>query len=297
MKKYNLTFVFVLFSIGAIFAQNDSTKVKKLYPRPPIYGIPAKTLPKGKIIYRSYFTFSDYAMKYNVGSQQMVELPDGMSFRSFSYTPKFRYGLTNKFTMIANFPMYYKQMDNNGMVMEGLGFGDMILAGLYKFYHNKPKQLIFSGLLFTKYPTGKSSNLKIDELPLGTGSYDGGIAILPEKEFGELDLRLSAFYIFRSANRDNVDLGDVQNYSVSAAYNFSKKFIAETTVLYKSIANNEKNGKVLPDTYSKLSQLIVGAQYRLAHSFLIQAAIPVTLYAKTPFSSNYNLWLGIYYLW
>ena len=295
MKKIIFALV-ILLGVSKIFAQ-DTIKPKKLMPRPPIYGIPAKTLPKGKTIYRSYFTFSDYTMMYNTEKKQMIDLPQGMSFQAFSYTPKLRYGLTNNLTLIANFPLYYKTLQSYSGDKTGYGLGDIQTALLYKFYHNKQKKFLVSGLLYSKLPTGKSTNLGMAELPLGTGSFDAGVALMPEKEIGKFDIRLSAFYIYRSKNKTGVDLGDVQMYSFSTAYNFSKKLIAEGTILYKSIANNSKNGTTITNSYVKISQVILGAQYRLATRFLVQAAVPVTLYAKAPFSSDYDVWLGIYYLW
>ena len=298
MKRIVLgVLLFFVSGISFAIAQNDTGNGKKLMPRPPIYGIPAKTLPKGKAIYRSYFTWYNFSQMYNQESGEMTGLPENMSFRSLSYTPKFRYGLTNRITLIANFPLYYNVMNKNGFVKKGIGPGDVQAALLYKFYHNKQKRFLISGLLYTKWPTGKASGLQENQLALGTGSYDAGLALMPEKEIGRFDMRLSAFYVFRSKNSADVALGDVQMLSFSTAYNFSTKFIAEGTILYKSALNNRKEGEIIPDTYARLSQLIVGGQYRIAPAFLIQAAVPVTLYAKTPFSSKYGVWIGIYYLW
>lgn len=133
-KSVFLPIVLILFFVNNLFAQKDDTKTK-LYPRPPIYGIPAKTLPKGKIIYRSYFTFSDYTEMWN--GTKMTDLPSGMNFQSYSYTPKFRYGLTKRITLIANIPLYYKAMSSSTSDKTGIGLCDVIVAGLYKFYHNK----------------------------------------------------------------------------------------------------------------------------------------------------------------
>ena len=298
MKKITIILAGLLLLKGATaFGQNDKTQAKKkLMPCPPIYGIPAKTLPQGKFIYRSYLTFTSYSQMYSATKEKMVSLPDGMNFTAFSYTPKLRYGITNKLTLIANFPLYYKTLYNNGTEKYGKGLGDIKAALLYRFYFNKSKKFLLSGLLFSKYPIGKYMKLDDDEMPLGSGSYDGGIALLPEKEFGKWDMRLSAFYIYRSKNKLDVDLGDVQSYSFSSAYNFSKNFIAEGTVLYKSTFNNKKNDVVLPNTYTNLTQVVIGAQYRLARTFLLQAAIPITISAKTPFASKYDIWFGIYYL-
>jgi hypothetical protein len=57
-----------------IIAQNDSSNRKIVLPQPPVYGIPAKTLSKDKIIYRSYFTFSNFTEMWN--SAKMNDLPE-----------------------------------------------------------------------------------------------------------------------------------------------------------------------------------------------------------------------------
>jgi len=298
MKKiiFSIVSVFIIFSTNIGYAQQDSIKTKKILPRPPIYGIPAKTLPQGKFIYRSYFTFTNYSQMYSATKEKMIDLPSGMDFQNYSYTPKLRYGLTKRLTLIANFPLYYKQLKNGTITKKGVGFGDAVVAGLYKFYFNKKKHFLISGLLFSKYPTGKTNKLKSDELPLGSGTYDFGVAILPEKEFGKLDVRFSAFYLLRGENNQKVDLGNLQSYSISTAYNFSKNFIAETSILYKSTTDNQLNGNKITDSNTYLSQIIIGAQYRLAPTFLLQTAVPITLSSKIPFSSNYDVWFGIFYL-
>jgi len=297
MKKNHLILTLLIMLSTVVFAQNDTVKVKKLMPRPPIYGIPTKTLPKGKIIYRSYFTFTDFSSMYSTQKSDMISLPNDMSFQSYSYTPKLRYGITNKLTFIANFPVFYKDLNHAGNVKTGIGLGDIVASTLYNFYHNKKKKFFLSGLLYTKLPTGKSSNLNTNELPLGTGSFDAGIALLSEKEIKKFDMRLNAFYIYRGQNKAGINLGDAQMFAFSTAYNFSKKFIVEGSILYKQSLNNFKDKQELPDTYIHLSQFIIGAQYRLAPRFLIQAAVPVTLFAKTPFSSNYDAWLGFFILY
>lgn len=298
MKKLKIVFTLILLiAATTVFAQSDTTHHKKLYPRPPIYGIPAKTLPQGHLIYRSYFTYSNYTMMYNSSQGQMTQLPSGMTLRSYSYTPKLRYGLTNQLTLIANFPLIDKVMSNSTITKIGKGLGDIKTALLYRFYFNKQKKILVSALLYSKWPTGKAKNLARDELPIGTGSYDAGLAIMPEKEIGKWDMRFSAFYIYRSKNPSGIDLGDVKLFSMSAAYDWSRDFITEATILYKTASDNVKNGQTLVGSYSRISQLVLGAQYRITRTFLVQAAMPITLYAKAPFSSKYDLWLGIYYLW
>ena len=298
MKKLRILLALLFVLVGTMgFAQKDTLHTKKLYPRPPIYGIPAKTLPHGHLIYRSYFTYSDFTSMYSSKQGQMVSLPSNMSFTTYAYTPKLRYGLTNRLTLIANFPLVYKVMRKDNLTKIGRGLGDIQTAMLYRFYFNKQKRFLISGLLYSKLPTGKATQITTGELPLGTGSYDVGVALMPEKEFGKLDMRLSAFYIYRSKNPAGVDLGDVQMVSLSTAYNWSRNFITEATVLYKYADNNRKAGQVLPGTYVKKAQLVLGAQYRLSRTFLLQAAVPVTLYAHAPFSSKYDLWIGFFYLW
>ena len=122
MKKiiFSIVSVFIIFSTNIGYAQQDSIKTKKILPRPPIYGIPAKTLPQGKFIYRSYFTFTNYSQMYSATKEKMIDLPSGMDFQNYSYTPKLRYGLTKRLTLIANFPLYYKQLKNGTITKKGV---------------------------------------------------------------------------------------------------------------------------------------------------------------------------------
>ena len=261
-----------------------------LTPRPPIYGIPAKTLPRGHWIFRGYAVFPHFNRMLNAKTGEMMALPAGTEFVSDSYTLKIRYGILNNLTAIANIPYVHKGLSTPKIKKTGDGLGDVIGALLYKFYVDKPHRFLLSGLLFTKWPTGKADHLDATELPLGTGSFDAGLAVLPEWEFGKWDMRWSAFYIRRGRNKASLDLGDVTSLSWSTAYNFSRNFIAEGTLLYKSTAKDDAN----PSYH--VFRFIPGFQYRLRRTFLVQFVFPVDLNSKVKFGADYETWFGLYYL-
>lgn len=281
--------LFLSFLLITLLFSFTSAQSMKLTPRPPIYGIPAKTLPQGRWIFRGYAVFPHFTQKLN-SKGQMIDLPDGTDFTSNSYTLKIRYGILNRLTAIVNIPYVHKKLSSPKGNKSGDGLGDVVGALLYKFYHNKVHRFLISGLLFTKSPTGKADKLKETELALGTGSFDAGLAVLPEWEFGKWDMRWSAFYIRRGKNKQNIDLGDVASFSWSAAYNFSRNFIAEGTLLYKTIAKDDANPQY------HLFQFIPGIQYRLKRTFLVQFVFPLTIDAKMKFAANYENWFGLYYL-
>jgi len=273
-----------------------SAPLKKLTPRPPIYGIPAKTLPQGKWIFRGYWILPQFDKMYNSEKGAMVNIPSSLNFTSNTAILKIRYGLTNRLTAIFNLPYINKRLEKPGIVKTSAGPGDVIGALLWNAHHNKKTRFLYSFLLFTKYPTGVANNLTATQLPLGSGSFDVGAAFLPEKEFGKWDMRWSAFYILRGKNKQDINLGDALSFSWSAAYNFSKKFIAEGTLLYKQTGDNSKNGNSIADSNTWLLQFIPGIQYRIARTFLTQLAMPITLQSKRPFSDTYEPWIGLYYL-
>ena len=285
MPRFLLAIAMLIFVLNIRFVS-----AQKLTPRPPIYGIPAKTLPQGHWIFRGYAVFPHFTQQLDKNTDKMVDFPEGTNFTADSYTLKIRYGILNRLTVIVNIPYLHKHMTTPKIEKTGDGLGDVIGALLYKFYVNKPHRFLLSGLLFTKSPTGKADHLSATQLALGTGSFDAGLALMPEWEFGKWDLRWSAFYIRRGENKQNVDLGDVTSLSWSTAYNFSRDFIAETTLLYKTIAKDDANPQY------HLFQFIPGVQYRLARTFLIQLVAPVTLSAKLKFVSEYETWLGLYYM-
>ena len=292
----NVKYILVALSIFFLNSHSFGLTKKQLTPRPPIYGIPAKTLPQGKWIFRGYWILPQYDKMYSAEKGEMVNIPEGIKFSSNSVILKVRYGLTNRLTAIVNLPYVYKKMEKPGITKNNSGIGDLIGALLWKAHYNPHKRFLYSFLLFTKYPTGTSSNLSQTELPLGSGSFDIGAAFLPEKEFGKWDMRWSAFYVLRGKNKEQVDLGNVTSFSWSTAYNFSRNFIAEGTFLYKMIGNNSKNGKTIENTNAHLIQAIPGIQYRINHTFLIQLAMPVTLSSRLTFSDTFEPWIGWYYL-
>lgn len=288
MRPKNLLSILM---VSLIFSFSSAQSMK-LTPRPPIYGIPAKTLPQGHWIFRGYAVFPHFTQMLNSKTGKMMDLPDGTDFTSNSYTIKIRYGILNRLTAILNIPYAHKRLSTPKIEKTGDGLGDVVGALLYKFYVNKPHSFLISGLLFTKSPTGKADdgNLKATEMPLGTGSFDAGLALLPEWEFGKWDMRWSAFYIMRGQNKQSVDLGDMTSFSWSTAYNFNRNIIAEGTLLYKTIAKDDANPQY------HLFQFIPGIQYRIKRTFLVQLVFPLTIDAKMKFSANYENWFGLYYL-
>jgi len=178
-----------------IISLNSATFAQHLTPRPPLFGIPAKTLPQNHWVFRSYWIYNDYNSMWSSTDNSMTNVPGGLNFNTNFLWGKIRYGITNNLTAIVNIPYVHKSFTNNGISKTGSGLGDIIGALLYKFHNDKPNRFLISGLLFTKSPTGKYSGLGKNELATGTGSFDYGIAILPEKELGKWDIRLSAFYL------------------------------------------------------------------------------------------------------
>ena len=295
MKRFKWIGLSVL-ALALIVGIPAAKAAKKLTPRPPIYGIPAKTLPQGKWIFRGYVILPQFDKMYNAGKGEMVDIPTGMKMSATTVVAKFRYGVTNRLTAIVNIPYIHKEFTKPGITKSSTGAGDVIGALLYKLIHNRRQKFLFSALLFTKYPTGQSANLGPTEMPLGTGSFDIGAAVLPEKEIGKWDLRWSAFYIHRGKNKSEVDLGDALSFSWSSAYNFSRNLIAEGTLLYKMTGNNSKGGKEIANSGTHVFQVIPGVQYRIRRTLLLQVAMPITLSSQRPFSDTLEPWLGWYYL-
>ncbi len=293
MKKIkNLLFAALLLALFGNFSAN----AQKLLPRPPLFGIPAKTLPQNHWVIRGYWIYDNYTTMWNKTENKMTDIPSSISFKTNIVWGKIRYGITNNLTFILNVPYVNKSMVKNGVTKSGVGLGDVIGALLYKFYHNKKDRFLLSGLLFTKSPTGKVNNLTADELPLGTGSFDYGLAILPEKEFGKWDMRWSAFYLKRGKNNDDVDLGNVVSLEWSTAYNFSKKLIFENSLYYKRAFENSKNGTNIENSDSYVFQIIPAVQYRFGNSFFVQVVVPFNIYQKRTFGNAYETWLGLYYM-
>ena len=288
--------LFWAFALQLVAAPVATRAASHLTPRPPIYGIPAKTLPRGHWVVRGYWIVPRTNRWFSPTQARMVSLPPGWSFSSASLVGKIRYGVTSRLTAVVNVPYVRKRLSTPYAAKDGAGLGDVIVAALYKLHHNKHRRFLLSALLFSKWPTGRSGNLRPEKLPLGTGSVDLGFALMPEKEIGRWDMRWAGFYIARGKNKDGVDLGDVVNLSWSLAYNVSRRLIAEGTLLYKRSAENREGGRLLRNTDTRLVQAILGAQVRLKRTVLAQLAVPATLSEKRPFGSDVEIWVGLYAL-
>ncbi len=286
----------ILLVIVAVMAFSFSTEAQKLFPHPPLFGFPAKTLPQSHWVLRGYWINNNYDKMWNGTESKMIDTPENISFSTNVYWGKVRYGITSNLTFIMNVPYVQKSFKKNGIEKSGIGLGDIIGALLYKFYHNKKEKFLLSGLLFTKSPTGKYQNIGSSEMPLGTGSFDYGFALLPEKEIGKWDFRLSAFYLVRGNGAAGENFGDLISCALSGAYNFSKKIIAETTLNYKKTFDNRKDGVDVSDSDTYLLQIVPGIQYRIGDRFFIQAVAPVNLVQKRAFGDSYETWLGLYYM-
>lgn len=263
---------------------------KPLTPRPPIYGIPAKTLPRKRLIIRGYFIYPHFVRKYNPRSGIMEKLPPGTSLRVESFVLKLRYGITSRLTAIANFPFVGKKFSTPSFAKSSSGIGDSIGALLFKLHHDRKNRFITSVLLWSKWPTARTKNLSSDEIPLGTGSYDYGIALLPEKEFGKWDLRWCFFYKIKGKNYQGKDQPNQIILSWSTAYNLSYRFIPEVSLVY----TKEFPGAGEPAFYSV--KMVAGGQFRIKRTFLVQAAALANLKARLPFADDFTLWLGFYSL-
>ncbi len=261
----------------------------KLIPRPPIYGIPAKTLPKKRMIVRGYFIYPNFALRYNPSRDEMESLPEGMKLKAETFVLKLRYGITNRITAIANLPLISKSFTTESFSKSSTGLGDCVGALLFKIHHDKRQRFLSSFLLWAKFPTARTSNLSPQELPLGTGSYDYGFAFLPEKELGKWDLRWSVFYKVRGKDYRGEDLANEITLSWSTAYNLSYRTIPEVSLVYNRTLSSSG-----PAYY--YLKAVAGVQFRLMRTFLLQAVFLKNITAKLPFADRYAIWLGFFKL-
>ncbi len=280
--KRRLAFMLAMASI--VYAAAGS-----LIPRPPIYGIPAKTLPKKRLILRGYLIHPYFSLRYNPSKDSMETIPEGEQFKVWTFVLKLRYGITNRITAIGNFPLVSKSLTTPTLTKSSIGIGDCVGALLFKFHHDKKRRFLTSFLLWSKFPTAKTHSISPQQLPLGTGSFDYGFAFLPEKELGRWDLRWSIFYRVKGKNTEGKNLPDELTLSWSTAYNPSYRVIPEVSLVYNRTLNS--SGPV----YHYL-KAVAGVQFRLSRTFLFQIVFLKNISAKLPFSDKYSLWLGFFQL-
>lgn len=291
-KKFKQKIMVFFLAIILIFMFQISLKAKdkKLTPKPPIYGIPAKTLPKSKLIVRGYFIHPFFDKEYDKTKNSMIPIPSNTKLIANTFVLRIRYGITDRVTAILNLPLVSKSFTTPLFDKASTGIGDTVAALLFKAYHNKKNKFLTSVLAYSKFPTAKTDNLSSNEIPLGTGSYDYGFAILPEKEFGKWDLRWSGFYKFKGENYKNIPQGNEFTLSWSTAYNLSYRLIPEVSLIYNKIFSTE----ISPDFY--YLKIGAGLEYRLKRKVLFQILALKDLSSKLPYSDSFSLWIGFFTL-
>ncbi len=286
-----------MFLVGLIFISfNSIVNAQELTPHPPLFGFPSKPMPVGHWVVRGYWMYNNYDLKYNNAEQSMSAIPENFSYSTNVVWGKVRYGISKRITAVVNLPYINKTMKNGNVSKTGNGLGDIITALRYNLYANKKSKFWFTTLLYAKFATGKSTDLTATELPTGTGSFDYGLIFIPEKSFGNLDMRFSAAYFVRGKNNADVDLGDLLWFSLMSDYNLSNRIIVEASLNYKRTFLNNKNGVNIENSDTYLFQILPGIEYRFGHRFYIQGVVPINLSQKRPFGNRYETWLGLYYM-
>jgi hypothetical protein len=292
MNKLLTVFFVSLLLIGF----NTRVNAQELTPHPPLFGFPAKPMPVGHWVVRGYWMYNDYNLKYNNSENKMTDIPENFSYSTNVVWGKVRYGISKKMTAVVNVPYLNKTIKSGTISKTGNGLGDIITALRYNIYANKKARFWFTTLLYAKFATGKTINLKSDELPTGTGSFDYGLIFIPEKSFGDLEMRFSASYFLRGKNSSNVDLGDLLWLSLMSDYYLSDRIIIEGSINYKRTFLNSKNGMNMENSDTYLLQILPGIEYRIGHRFYLQGVAPINIIQKRPFGNKYETWFGLYYM-
>ena len=280
MKRIILLTLLLLWSWG--FSQSPLS-------RRTISGIQFQTIHKGNWQIANQATFPTFLKIYDTQSGNMIPLPETFVRTEVMFQSEILYGISNSLNLFARIPFRWRNYYSPDLTQKNKGFGDLALGGYFQFAGNWNGEVLFIA------PTGEANNLKTSELPLGDGVFQAGAMINGALNVGKVPLVVSAFYLYRGANKQKTDLGDRLGVQLSAYQHYSTSygnFATELGLRYQfQMQDRADNSSTASDEFHHLV-FFPGIQYYYNTQFRSGIQIPVTIYHRQSWFTEYAIMLN-----
>ena len=220
-----------------------------------------------------------YSDKYYVDNSDYISYPYDGDFEDYNLNYYGEYGITDRLSLIGS--VYYKMLfkEDDTIDMESKGIGDIDLALKYNLVdHAVLGVLSVQGLV--KIPEAYDED---DDLPLGTGQWDGELKLLYGRSLYPLlpgYVNLEAGYRWR-----NEDPDDEFRFLAEAGMNFGQKWYGRVK-LDGTICIESESGDI--DAYGNptatenydLIKLDVIAGYKFSDRWAVEIAYTPSIYGE-----------------
>ncbi|MCD6557262.1 MAG: hypothetical protein J7K64_08730 [Bacteroidales bacterium] len=291
MKYRVLIFIFIAFGLN-INAQNkivDSTQFKRnFYTSTNVRPV---NIEKGNYLFSAQATFKKYYKAFNPQSGSVEKLSDKVVLNDAALNLTAIYGIGNKINLIAFLPIkdfhHYSPMNFS----KGIGTGDITIGGNYNLLNNSANAV--SLRLDFGFPTGKSANLSMQDISLGTGAFTSRLTAEGLHSFKKTDFIYAAYYEYRTPNSSGINIADETGIYAFFQNNFTTEY-GNFGFEYGLIGNIQIPAADISGNIT--AQLFIGANYAYNENINIRLSVPYTVFQQNAFLTDYTALLQFDYL-
>ncbi len=131
----------------------------------PIVGTSANTLPKGKFMLDTWWTWQEYTRMYEYnlhygGDAGWIDLADNITYTSASFVPRLLYGVTDWLTLRVAIPVEdrFKDFPDDEGQSSSTGLGDIVFDPKIRMYKGESGYPVVSLLAGVRLPTGDTKS-------------------------------------------------------------------------------------------------------------------------------------------
>lgn len=254
-----------------------------------ISGVQLKTLPAGNWQFSSQALFPTFFKIQDPKTNKMIDLPETFVRTEVLLQNDVVYALTNRFNVLVSVPFRWRNYYSPDLIQKNKGFGDLWLGGFFQITPNINSQL------FVITPTGQNKNLKPTELPLGEGAFQIGGAINTTFSMFNIPFVLSASYLYRAKDNNQIDLGDQLRLLFSST-NYLKtsygNFLYEAGLIVKHQFNDQLKSKSIANSSFDRATLFAGFNFYYNPNLRFGFNVPFSFYYREAWLTDYAIVLN-----
>ncbi len=179
----------------------------------PIVGASANTIPAGTLMLDTWGTWQDYSVRYeaNGATPGWCGLRSGERVTSVSFVPRVYYGVTDRLTVRASFPLEdrYGEFESWESGKSNSGLGDIIIDPKFQIFRGDGGYPRVAALAGVRLPTGETSSAHESLAPLSDGSTDYMLGAVATHRVGPITAHACVTYWLNGEREGGTDSPDV----------------------------------------------------------------------------------------
>ncbi len=245
----------------------------------------ATTIPAGKMIFMSCFSYSVTSRSWNWMDQGWTDIPDNNQTTVLGAHFMFGYAPVNKWEMMAHIPVMSKSRDT----LSTLGIQDIWLKTRYNFIGGK-NQPYLTGVAAVRIPASDQEA----EIPLDDGTLDFALGMLFQHSMNPFVLHAKAGYWYNMKDDAEIDIGDEIEVIVKCDYIFNKKVSAFLNLtLVETLKSKDADGNSIDNSQKRRFDIIPGVLVKPVKGLSIRPKFMYPLEMICRGGSNYSWKLGL----